>query len=116
MWVCKHFITGGGVVVGSVDLPASIYCDSSLTHHRFAVIDFGGATYDWEGKSSVINTRQYRAPEVVLGLSWSLESDVWSLGCILMELYTGELLFQTVSSLENQALVLCFFFQSVKWG
>ena len=27
------------------------------------VIDFGGATYDDERKSSIVNTRQYRAPE-----------------------------------------------------
>jgi hypothetical protein len=31
------------------------------------VIDFGGATYDDERKSSIVNTRQYRAPEVILG-------------------------------------------------
>ena len=62
-----------------------------------AVIDFGGATFDWEHKSVLINTRQYRAPEVILGLEWSMPSDMWSVGCIMMELYTGELLFQTVS-------------------
>ena len=60
------------------------------------LIDFGGATYDWEHKSAVINTRQYRAPEVILNMGWSMPSDVWSAGCIFMELYTGELLFQTV--------------------
>jgi serine/threonine protein kinase len=32
-----------------------------------AVIDFGGATYNWDGhKSRVVNTRQYRSPEVVM--------------------------------------------------
>lgn len=62
------------------------------------MIDFGGATYDWEHKSSIINTRQYRSPEVILGLGWSMASDMWSIGCILMECYTGELLFQTVCS------------------
>ena len=60
------------------------------------LIDFGGATYDWEHKSAVINTRQYRAPEVILNMGWSMPSDVWSAGCIFMELYPGELLFQTV--------------------
>ena len=61
------------------------------------LIDFGGATYEWEHKSALINTRQYRAPEVILGMGWGTPSDVWSVGCILMELYSGELLFQTVS-------------------
>ena len=47
---------------------------------RIKVIDFGGATYDHEKKSSVVNTRQYRAPEVILNLGWSMPSDMWSLG------------------------------------
>lgn len=66
-------------------------------HSHPAVIDFGGATYDSDYKSSLINTRQYRSPEVILGLGWSFPSDMWSVGCILMELYSGALLFQTVS-------------------
>jgi Protein kinase domain len=47
---------------------------------RIKVIDFGGATYDSEKKSSIVNTRQYRAPEVILGCGWSMPSDLWSLG------------------------------------
>ena len=54
---------------------------------RVKVIDFGGATYDTENKSSVVNTRQYRAPEVILGLGRSFPSDLWSAGCIIAELY-----------------------------
>lgn len=65
----------------------------------FAVIDFGGATFENQHKSSIINTRQYRAPEVVLDCGWDVSSDMWSVGCILMEMYTGELLFGTVSPL-----------------
>ena len=34
------------------------------------IIDMGGATFDEEHHSSVINTRQYRAPEVLLRDSW----------------------------------------------
>jgi serine/threonine protein kinase len=61
------------------------------------VIDFGGATYTDDRKSSIINTRQYRAPEVILELGWCTPSDLWSAGCIVSELYEGELLFATVS-------------------
>ncbi len=60
------------------------------------LIDFGGAIYDFESKEGIVNTRQYRGPEVILGMEWGMPSDVWSLGCILMELYTGHLLFETV--------------------
>eukprot|EP00357_Protocruzia_adherens_P032055 CAMPEP_0115047052 /NCGR_PEP_ID=MMETSP0216-20121206/49095_1 /TAXON_ID=223996 /ORGANISM="Protocruzia adherens, Strain Boccale" /LENGTH=604 /DNA_ID=CAMNT_0002430211 /DNA_START=17 /DNA_END=1834 /DNA_ORIENTATION=- len=70
------------------------------------VIDFGGATFDDDHHSSIINTRQYRAPEVILGCKqWDSSSDLWSLGCILMELYTGELFFATHDNFEHLALM-----------
>lgn len=72
---------------------------------KVKVIDFGGATYDNEKKSSIVNTRQYRAPEVILGLGWSTPSDLWSAGCILAELYLGELLFATHDNQEHLALI-----------
>jgi len=72
---------------------------------RIKVIDFGGATYDHEHKSSIVNTRQYRAPEVILGLGWSMPSDCWSAGCIIAELYRGELLFATHGNHEHLALM-----------
>jgi dual-specificity kinase/CDC-like kinase len=73
--------------------------------NKIKVIDFGGATYDHEKKSSVVNTRQYRAPEVILGLGWSMPSDLWSAGCIIAELYMGELLFATHDNAEHLALM-----------
>ena len=72
---------------------------------RIKLIDFGGACYDDDKRSSVINTRQYRAPEVILGTGWSMPSDVWSAGCILVELYKGELLFATHDSCEHLGLM-----------
>lgn len=51
-----------------------------------AVIDFGGATYEHDrSKTRIINTRQYRGPEVTLELGWSYPSDMWSAGCIIAE-------------------------------
>ena len=47
---------------------------------RIKVIDFGGATYDNEKKSTIVNTRQYRAPEVILNVGWGCPSDLWSVG------------------------------------
>lgn len=69
------------------------------------LIDFGNATYETEHHSSIINTRQYRGPEVILELGWNELSDVWSMGCIIMELYLGELLFGTHENLEHLALM-----------
>jgi len=72
---------------------------------KIKLIDFGNATYELEHHSSIINTRQYRAPEVILAMGWNERSDLWSVGCIMMELYTGELLFRTHESLEHLALM-----------
>jgi serine/threonine protein kinase len=70
------------------------------------VIDFGGATYDYERHTLIIQTRQYRAPEVILENGvWNEMSDIWSMACIMMELYTGELFFDTHENFEHLALI-----------
>jgi len=72
---------------------------------RIRLIDFGGATFEDDHHSRIINTRQYRSPEVMFGLGWSYPSDLWSVGCILAELYTGDLLFKTHEDMEHLALM-----------
>jgi len=72
---------------------------------RVKLIDFGSATFDWEHHSSVVSTRHYRPPEVILELGWSQPCDVWSIGCILFELYQGHTLFQTHDNLEHLAMM-----------
>mmetsp|Transcript_3674 Transcript_3674/g.5817 ORF Transcript_3674/g.5817 Transcript_3674/m.5817 type:complete len:197 (+) Transcript_3674:1-591(+) len=42
---------------------------------------------------SYIQSRFYRSPEVMLGLPYAVSIDMWSLGCILAEMHTGEPLF-----------------------
>ncbi|KAK6589058.1 serine threonine kinase [Cryptosporidium xiaoi] len=69
------------------------------------LIDFGAATYEDDYHGSIINTRQYRAPEVILDIGWDISSDMWGFGCILMELYTGMLLFRTHEHLEHLAMI-----------
>lgn len=69
------------------------------------LIDFGSATYDSRHHSSVVSTRHYRAPEVILGLGWSYPCDMWSVGCILVELFTGDALFQTHANHEHLAMM-----------
>eukprot|EP00803_Ostreobium_quekettii_P004479 evm.model.scf_2131.2 EVM.evm.TU.scf_2131.2 scf_2131:12058-12868(+) len=69
------------------------------------VIDFGSATFEDQYHSGLVSTRHYRAPEVILGLGWSYPCDMWSVGCILVELVTGEALFQTHENLEHMAMM-----------
>jgi serine/threonine protein kinase len=74
-------------------------------YYAVKLIDFGNATYQTDYHSRIINTRQYRAPEVLLGTGWNEQSDIWSIGCILAELWTGNLLFQTHENIEHLALM-----------
>lgn len=69
------------------------------------LIDFGSTVFDSEFHPSVVSTRHYRAPEVVLGLGWSYPCDIWSIGCILVEFLAGEALFQTHENLEHLAIM-----------
>mmetsp|Transcript_7647 Transcript_7647/g.19480 ORF Transcript_7647/g.19480 Transcript_7647/m.19480 type:complete len:438 (-) Transcript_7647:87-1400(-) len=69
------------------------------------LIDFGSATFENQYHSTVVSTRHYRAPEVILGMGWSYPCDVWSVGCILVELLTGDALFQTHENLEHLAMM-----------
>lgn len=76
------------------------------------LVDFGNAIQEpaphpplavsgfWRGFPSVNSfnlwlqcTRHYRAPEILLKLDWGFEVDIWSVGCVLLELWTGHLLF-----------------------
>jgi len=53
------------------------------------IIDFGTSTRVSGRVFSYIQSRYYRAPEVILGLKYGTEIDIWSFGCILVELYRG---------------------------
>ncbi|KAI1430562.1 kinase-like domain-containing protein [Xylaria sp. CBS 124048] len=76
-----------------------------LLDTEIRLIDFGSATFDDEYHSSVVSTRHYRAPEIILGLGWSFPCDIWSIGCILVEFFTGDALFQTHDNLEHLAMM-----------
>ncbi|XP_049403042.1 serine/threonine-protein kinase AFC2-like isoform X2 [Solanum stenotomum] len=69
------------------------------------VIDFGSTAYERPDHNYIVSTRHYRAPEVILGLGWSYPCDLWSVGCILVELCSGEALFQTHENLEHLAMM-----------
>jgi len=57
------------------------------------VIDFGSSCKSNKRMYSYIQSRFYRSPEVMLGLPYTVSIDMWSLGCILVEMHTGEPLF-----------------------
>eukprot|EP00088_Acartia_fossae_P004137 TRINITY_DN11760_c1_g1_i1.p1 TRINITY_DN11760_c1_g1~~TRINITY_DN11760_c1_g1_i1.p1 ORF type:complete len:420 (+),score=34.47 TRINITY_DN11760_c1_g1_i1:25-1260(+) len=80
----------------------------ALKHVRnpeIRLIDFGSTTLDHEHHSTIVSTRHYRAPEVILELGWAQPCDVWSVGCILFELVMGVTLFQTHENREHLAMM-----------
>jgi len=53
------------------------------------LIDFGSACNEGQTIYSYIQSRFYRAPEVLLGVPYTSGIDMWSLGCIAVELFLG---------------------------
>lgn len=81
---------------------------NSLNTQRHVLIDmeiclgnFHSATFANKYHQTVVTTRSYRAPEIIMGLGWSYPCDIWSVGCNLVEFLTGEPLFATHDNLDN---------------
>ncbi|XP_018359357.1 PREDICTED: uncharacterized protein LOC108758765 isoform X1 [Trachymyrmex cornetzi] len=70
------------------------------------VIDFGSSCYSHQRVYTYIQSRFYRSPEVILGLTYGPPIDMWSLGCILAELYTGYPLFPGEDEIEQLACIM----------
>lgn len=60
---------------------------------EISIIDFGSSCFESEKIYTYIQSRFYRAPEIILGIPYTPAIDMWSLGCIVVELYTGYPLF-----------------------
>ncbi|KAJ4828022.1 hypothetical protein Tsubulata_035101 [Turnera subulata] len=85
-----------------------IHCDlkpeniliKSYRRSEIKVIDLGSSCFQSDNLCLYVQSRSYRAPEVILGLPYDQKIDLWSLGCILAELCSGEVLF------PNDAVVM----------
>ncbi|XP_003496079.1 dual specificity tyrosine-phosphorylation-regulated kinase 4 [Cricetulus griseus] len=70
------------------------------------VIDFGSSCYEHQKVYTYIQSRFYRSPEVILGHPYNMAIDMWSLGCIMAELYTGYPLFPGENEIEQLACIM----------
>ena len=75
-------------------------------HSEIKVIDFGSSCFENEKVYTYIQSRFYRSPEVILGMTYGMPIDMWSLGCILAELFTGVSIFPGENEQEQLACIM----------
>ena len=91
-----------------------IHCDLKpenvlLAHpsrSEIKVIDFGSSCLENEKVYTYIQSRFYRSPEVILGMTYGMPIDMWSVGCILAELLTGYPIFPGENEQEQLACIM----------
>ena len=94
-----------------------IHCDvkpeniliSDEGNNKIKLIDFGSCCFQHENPTFYMQTRPYRAPELILGCEYDTKIDIWSLGCVLLELYTGITVFEcpTIQSILAKIIAVC---------
>lgn len=75
-----------------------------LLKHHLVIGDFGSAKHINQGDKSTTYacTRYYRAPELILGLeTYQFEVDIWSVGCVMAEMFIGRALFAGTNSVDQ---------------
>ncbi|KAK0407294.1 hypothetical protein QR680_019123 [Steinernema hermaphroditum] len=75
-------------------------------HRAIKVIDFGSSCQQNAAVQTYIQSRYYRAPEVLLGLPYNEKVDVWSMACVLVEVHTGHPLFTGSSEIDQMMKII----------
>lgn len=106
----KQVLTG----LANLNTLSIIHCDlkpenllfsvNSLTNLK--IIDFGSSCFYHEKVHSYVQSRFYRAPEIILGIPYCSSIDIWSLGCLICEMFTGEVLFPAENEEDLVALMI----------
>jgi len=82
--------------------PQNVLVDTNI--HKVVICDFGSAKKLQPGETSVayICSRYYRAPELILGEEqYNTAIDIWSVGCVVAEMFLGEPIFPGNSSKDQ---------------
>ena len=102
--LCHTDLKPENILITSKGLKNAVFSDPLC---EVKITDFGSARiFDRFYPSMKIQTREYRAPEVIMGCESLIcqAVDLWSLGCIVFELLTGDFLFDPKSQVENGKL------------
>ncbi|XP_067899683.1 mitogen-activated protein kinase 9 isoform X5 [Heterodontus francisci] len=80
--------------------PSNIVVKSDCT---LKILDFGLARTACTNfmMTPYVVTRYYRAPEVILGMGYKENVDIWSVGCIMGEMLKGSVLFQGTDHIDQ---------------
>lgn len=70
------------------------------------IVDFGSSCQLGQRIYQYIQSRFYRSPEILLGIPYDLSIDMWSLGCILVEMHTGEPLFSGANEVDQMNKII----------
>lgn len=85
--------------------PENIVMDGRHRSHysnypRIKIIDFGSSCCEDKRVFTYIQSRYYRAPEIILGIPYTTAIDIWSFGCVICELLNGYPIFPANSEGE----------------
>jgi dual-specificity kinase len=85
--------------------PMQMHNHEDFHRYNIKLVDFGNCvrTQPLQLNTGIINTRPYRAPEVILDLEWSYPSDIFGVGCITMEMIQGREFYPSCNDAEHVA-------------
>lgn len=80
-----------------------------LRNDEILLTDFGTASILGEREYSIIQTLPYRSPEIIIGHEfWDSKIDIWSLGCVTLEMVIGRQVFQGDDEYEVLSEIIGF--------
>ena len=83
--------------ISDIDDPCDFEIDPNY-NFNVKIIDFGNSEHIHEKEQDEIQIRPYRPPENIINDYYDLKSDIWTLGCLIFEFFTGDYLFDVERS------------------
>ena len=108
--IAKHMLTAlafchkNGVVHCDMKPENVLLLPNSSMNCR--VIDFGSSCFKGHQKYEYIQSRFYRAPEVILGITYGPPMDIWSFACIVIEMMIGRPIFPGENEQEQLEMIM----------